>query len=257
MTRRTGILAAALLLAAAALRAETPQELFDLGNRAYEQGQFAAARDRYEDVLRRGWGGAGLYYNLGNAYYRLGRLGRARLWYERASAADPSHEDARHNLALIRAQWPEEAPPGFLEGKEAAAGWIFLAANFFFFLLMAAGLYSRAEWVWWGRWTAAFLFLAAAGLLLFSRSQGRRPAGIVLEARAEARAGPGPEFRVGFVVPEGRKVILFGRSEGWREIGVPDQGLKGWVPQEAVEPIAPSSAPPGSLTGERGNPIKE
>lgn len=43
-----------------------------------------------------------IYYNLGNAYYRINELGRAVLYYQRALNLDPSMDDARSNLEFVK-----------------------------------------------------------------------------------------------------------------------------------------------------------
>ena len=55
-------------------------------------------------------------------------------------------------------------------------------------------------------------------------------------AKAEVRSGPGGQFSVGFTVPEGRAVTLLNASpqSGYLEIGLPDEGLKGWVRESSV-----------------------
>ncbi len=224
------------------LRAESaPADVFQKANEAYQSGNFAQAKDLYEQILQQGLGSFALYYDLGNAYYRLGQLGKSRLWFERAQRLDPGDEDVRYNLKLIRSQIQDDAesPLRLLETSAGLLGWVFLAANLFFFAVLAAGLFSRSEWIWWGRWIAGLFFLCALGLFVLAKTQGRTPAAIVLEPRVEVRAGPGEDFRVGFVVPEGQKVVVFqDASSGWREIGVPARGLKGWARREAVEPIS-------------------
>ena len=77
-------------------------ELFDQGNKAYQAGDFATAKERYEGLVKVGNGGVALSLNLGNTYFRLGELGQARLWYERALEAAPREEDARYNRDIVR-----------------------------------------------------------------------------------------------------------------------------------------------------------
>lgn len=43
-----------------------------------------------------------VYYNLGNAYFRINELGRAVLYYQRALNLDPSMSDARSNLEFVK-----------------------------------------------------------------------------------------------------------------------------------------------------------
>ena len=59
---------------------------------------------------------------------------------------------------------------------------------------------------------------------------------VIVEQKAEVRSGPGGQFSVGFTVPEGRAVTLLNASpqSGYLEIGLPDEGLKGWVRESSV-----------------------
>ena len=45
-----------------------------------------------------------LYYNLGNAYFRLKLLGHAILYYERARVLIPGDDDLDYNLRYVRQQ---------------------------------------------------------------------------------------------------------------------------------------------------------
>lgn len=73
-------------------------------NQLYENGRFAEAAQTYEQVAAQGVTDAALFYNLGNAYYKLGDSGRAILNYERAALLAPRDADVYANLAMARAQ---------------------------------------------------------------------------------------------------------------------------------------------------------
>jgi tetratricopeptide (TPR) repeat protein len=221
----------------------SPQALWDAGNKAYEQGDFSSARQAYEAVVRQGLSSAELWYNLGNTYYRLGRVGWARLCYERARLKNPGEEDIRYNLNLLQSQLQEKEETGFawLEEKRGPILWAALGFNGFFFGFLALGLFREEEWIWWGRWATGFLFTIFLALGLAAVSQSRRSYGVAVEPRVEVRAGPGPEYQVDFVVPEGQKVVLLETRQDWSQIGVPARGLKGWALRGAVEPVDPSS----------------
>ncbi|MEI9894544.1 MAG: hypothetical protein WDN28_11820 [Chthoniobacter sp.] len=62
---------------------------FEAANQAYDQGKFAEAKGGYEKLLESGSGGANIYYDLGNADFRLGSAGRAILNYERGAGLEP------------------------------------------------------------------------------------------------------------------------------------------------------------------------
>ena len=67
-----------------AARADEWEEGFFKANQAYKVGDFQEAIEEYLRLIRSGHGGGQIYYNLGNAYFRAGQVGRAILEYERA-----------------------------------------------------------------------------------------------------------------------------------------------------------------------------
>ncbi len=217
------------------------QEVFDQANKAYQQGDFAAALEGYERLTSAGTGGVSLCYNLGNTYYRLGNMGRARLWYERALEAAPRDEDARYNRDLVRERVgeTEAANDGFRELSGAL--WAAVsAANLLFFVLLGLGLYRETEWIWWGRWFTGILLAVLLSTAFAAQRQASVRLGVITVDRAEARTGPSAQDQVGFVAPEGHRVVLLDRLNDWIQIGVPAKGLKGWVDRNTVEPIRPS-----------------
>ena len=77
-------------------------EEFDSGNKFYENKDFESAARMYENIRSQGFESAELYFNLGNAYFKQGKLGEAILNYMRAQRLNPSDEDIRHNLEFAR-----------------------------------------------------------------------------------------------------------------------------------------------------------
>lgn len=73
----------------------------DQGNKAYETKHYREAIDLYKLASKSGVSSQ-LYYNMGNAYYRLNNRAYAVLCYERALKLDPQNSDARFNLEFIR-----------------------------------------------------------------------------------------------------------------------------------------------------------
>lgn len=214
------------------------QEAFEQANKAYQQGDFAAARESYEHLTGAGIGGVTLCYNLGNAYYRLGKMGQARLWYERALEASPRDEDARYNRDLVRERVGETE--GTNDGFKELSGALWVAAsvaNLLFFVLLSLGLYRETEWVWWGRWFTGILFAILLSAAIAAQRQASVRWGVITVERAEARTGPSAQDQVGFVAPEGHRVVLLDNLNDWIQIGVPAKGLKGWVLSAEVEPV--------------------
>ncbi|MDE7427483.1 MAG: tetratricopeptide repeat protein [Muribaculaceae bacterium] len=71
---------------------------------AYSANDFKLAAELYQNSINEGGPSSTKYYNLGNAYYRMGQTGRAVINYERALNMDPSNERARDNLNFVNSQ---------------------------------------------------------------------------------------------------------------------------------------------------------
>lgn len=97
----------------AADAAVTAQAYWNRGLEAYESRNYQEAIEAFEGIVALGEASAEVYYNLGNAYYKLGQhndsstrafasgeLGRAILNYHRALRLNPTMKDARYNLEL-------------------------------------------------------------------------------------------------------------------------------------------------------------
>lgn len=83
---------------------QTAEQLWNKANTAYINGDFHAAADTYEELLSRGVSSMKLYYNLGNAYFKDDRIGKAILYYNRALRLAPGNDDIRYNLSVAEAR---------------------------------------------------------------------------------------------------------------------------------------------------------
>ena len=88
---------AALFMATASSAAEKCAGI-ETGTKAYNENDFERAIDEWRTCVDEGVINADLYYNLGNAYYRSGKLGFAIFYYKSALRLHPSDDDIQHNL---------------------------------------------------------------------------------------------------------------------------------------------------------------
>lgn len=102
------ILSIILLSCAISAMAQSPKQLMLQGNQAYQKGDFEAAAKAYTAIIDAGYQDADIYYNLGNAYYRMDEYGQAILNYERALRIKPSFRDAQENLDLANSKTEDE-----------------------------------------------------------------------------------------------------------------------------------------------------
>ncbi|MDZ7750271.1 MAG: VWA domain-containing protein [Gammaproteobacteria bacterium] len=82
------------------------------GSALYRAGEYEAAAAAFEAL-----GHAGAHYNRANALARGGRLEEALAAYEQALELAPGHDDARHNLAVVRRALEQQAPQEGQQGE--------------------------------------------------------------------------------------------------------------------------------------------
>ena len=89
---------------------ERPEIFYDIGNAYYRLGNFDAAAENYRAALKGGADGLRqkAQYNLGNASYRKGELEAAITHYEEALRIDPGDEEARNNLDFVKKKRAEQ-----------------------------------------------------------------------------------------------------------------------------------------------------
>lgn len=129
---------------------------------AYNKEDYRKAIRLYTSAIENEGVSPELYYDLGNAYYRTGDLGRAVLNYERALKIDPSYENARVNLAFVNTK--------ILDKPEDDT--TFLSKVYYKILVQA----SPDAWAWIA-FAMFLLVMCAASLYVFSSDVTVRKAG--------------------------------------------------------------------------------
>jgi len=81
---------------------ELSGELFSQGNKAYNDGDYGKAITLYEQILNDGKHSSELYYNLGNAYYRLNQVAESIYFFEKAKQLAPENQDIQINSSFAQ-----------------------------------------------------------------------------------------------------------------------------------------------------------
>ena len=234
---------------AAAQEAPSAEQLFELGNSAYQEGRFDDAAKAYRGARSHGVNDARLEYNLGNAEFKRGNKGLAILHFERARRLDPTDREILDNLAYARGFIVDRVPavqvPAWLERLRAwqdALGpdrhaWIVLGALWLFAIGLAwslarAGRFN-AGWGWaLGAVLVLIAVIGASGWATYERLDGSDQ-GVVLAPVVEVLAGPGGNNATLATVHEGLTVEVRDVREEWAQVSLPN-GLSGWLPREAL-----------------------
>jgi tetratricopeptide (TPR) repeat protein len=248
MRRIVALAAAGLVLAAAppAPAAESAQALLARGLAAYEKGEYEAAAADFREVLELGHDDPVVHYDLGNAYFKTGRLGRAIWHYRRAHALAPRDGDVAANLEYARFLAVDRVE-GRGEADRRVETWLdrvtppeaFRLAGAVWVLAGLAGvlwqLAPRGADVW--RRTAGgalvvWVLAFAVALTLARRADSLREA-VVLAEEAVVRSAPGPDFPTAFVLHEGAEVAVEGTRGEWTEISLSGD-LRGWIESSRI-----------------------
>lgn len=225
---------------------------FEEGNRRYEQGNYRAALEAYEQATQTGYVSGALFFNMGSVYYRLDELGQAIRYYEKARTLMPDSEALRHNLEITRARTADELsqlpPPVWARLWQQFV--LEVGVRSFFFaglLLYFAAAVLIAYRIWTGRRNAwhrrALLLSLFLGLLLLSfafaaslsRTLDRRA--VVLAEAVAVHPEPNRSDEADLLrIHEGLLLDVLNTRGAWIHVRLPD-GTVGWVDSSAVAEI--------------------
>jgi tetratricopeptide (TPR) repeat protein len=254
MRRALTVAALVTLMLSGGARLSAQSEIFERGNQLYQEGDFAGAIEAYQAVQAAGFESPELYYNLGNAYFKSGDLGRSILWWERALARRPSDPDAVANLALARSLTVDAVEPLPRFWLFSALSWWvrWLPRNLLIFLVGGAWLLASAGVVvriWSARpearraatWVALVggivVVVFGANLLVRELRIGQPDRAVVLARAVQVRSAPAEDDDLTlFEIHEGTRVRIEQRTGSWAEV-VLDDGKVGWVPTDVMEEI--------------------
>ncbi|MDH3735265.1 MAG: tetratricopeptide repeat protein [Gemmatimonadota bacterium] len=230
-----------------------PAERFQSGNSLYQVGDFEGALAAYQQILDAGVESGDLHYNIGNAQFKLGRLGPAILSYERAREVSPSDENVLANLGLARSLtsdqitplpgfwvprawswWVDLLPRGLLLGV-VALGYL-LTMSLIIVRITSRGGIRRAVGPAVAV-VAALTLIFTLNLAIRQFGLGRSDFGVVMVVETPVQSAPAddPGLQL-FSIHEGTRVRIDRVSDGWLEI-VLDDGQVGWLRATAIERI--------------------
>jgi len=247
----------ALFAQAEKIERADPSQLFLQASQAYQEGAFDRAAVLYENLLAQGFVNGSMYYNLGNAYLKAGKIGKALVNYRRAEIYMPRNEDLQANI-----QYALQLTTDKIEGRDPYAHvknfcfWysklnirelaiLFLIANIFLWGTAIARLFYRWEYLWLALYATLFcavLLGISSGIKLYSFYYS--PAGVVTAKEITVRSGGSASDTALFQLHEGAEFDWLDESGGWVKIQLRD-GKKGWVQKNTVEKAAVERMPVG------------
>ena len=229
--------------------AETPsaEELYFEANRSYKENRYQEAIDGYLQLIGDGHVNGHLYYNLGNAYFRTGQLGRAILNYKRAELLIPRDADLIFNLrhAVDQAQDAISPAQNFLNQaffwlddltfRELM--WSFAVFNIMFWGILVLRLFVRPEWTYYVFIVLLVFWLVGGSSLGVKWHQIKADQrAVILVEEVDILAGPDSNDTVLFKLHEGTIIQRERVEDGWSLVRV-SENKRGWIRSNTIEQI--------------------
>ncbi|MBU8922330.1 MAG: tetratricopeptide repeat protein [Bacteroidales bacterium] len=192
-----------------------------------------------------------LYYNIGNAWFRMDDLGRAILNYKRAALFSPNDQNLAQNLEYARTRRVSrvEVPEREIIFKTlffihydipsrvrlavfiaafalvwmSAGAWLFMRRGYLKIMITVFSIVS-------------VIFMVSLSVEMASRSS--RPEGVVVAGEVIARKGDAETYQPSFTEPlsPGTEFRLLERRTQWWHIELED-GARCWIPAGAGETV--------------------
>ena len=214
---------------------------FSSGNDRYAAGDYVGAVKAYEAQVKQGSFSANLFYNLGDADYRLGDKGRAILNYRRALLLEPSHAEAAANLAFVNGgktsrdrqalSWMWDVAPWMA----AVCGWLAVTGG----LIAMMSRKNRVPVLVFAL-GSLLAGIVVVGLTLFfdGRARGDSQA-IVLAEATPALYSPADNSKVITTLPAGGEVRILSEQGAWIYAALGDGTTRAWLAADKVERLVP------------------
>lgn len=242
------IVAILLLVFVMPVNASDTARQFLKGVERYHQKDYTGAAAIFTQLAKSGVANGKLFYNLGNAWFKAGDVGRAILWYERAQKYIPRDPDLAFNLNYARSFVTDEG--GVIESpvyrvlffwnhmfSRGAIVWAAVACNGVFWLLYIVQRFRRYRWL---RITAAvcvlFMIVLLPTAIYNYYTDAYKKMGIVLPPETAVRSGLSEQATVLFTLHAGTRVRIQGEKAQYYRIRFSDDKI-GWVSKQYVGQI--------------------
>lgn len=219
----------------------------------YSEQDYKKAISLYNEILNSDKESAGVYYNLGNAYYKTGQFTKSIINYERAKLLAPNDEDIQFNLDLANQHVVDNINPlpkvffvrwwNSLTNKFSADEWAKTSVASFILALILAGFFflSRTTAI---RRLSFWIGILIIAISIFSFNFAARQKNqmtshdfaIITQASVTVKSSPSDSGTDLFLIHEGLRVKIKDSLGSWIEIQLAD-GNQGWLPAKSLEKI--------------------
>lgn len=222
-------------------------------NDNYTLGKYEEALNTYKNILKSGYDSEILYYNLGNAHYKLGHIPEAIWCYEKTLLHNPQNQDAQFNLKMANLQIVDKIEPlpemftrkiiNYVLNLFSPTIWTYISLSLFWLMVITFAMY-----LWLSRikvrrtslvFSLIFLFLGIITTYTSFHANKRIEdpnTAIVYPPNVYVKSAPEDAGTDIFIIHQGLKVKILDQVGNWYKIKLAD-GKIGWTPLESVLPL--------------------
>ncbi len=229
------------------------ESLFEQGKELYKNGKYQQAITAWRQILDKGEHSAELYFNLGNAQYKLNHIGPSVYYYEKALQLSPNDTDIKNNLAFAENARIDSIEPlpktVFSKWYHSISeiftfdGWAILAVAFSIFFVVLFLFYyfafseRRKRLLFVSSMFFGILLIASLTMAFFTYGDySKNQPAIIFASEIEVKTEPSMGSNVAFTLHEGTKVQILAQDGNWYRITLAD-GKDGWIPSTDLKQL--------------------
>ncbi len=227
--------------------------LIEEANKNYCEDNFEKAIELYQKAIDNGVESSELYYNLGNAYFKINSIPSAILYYEKAEKINPNDDDILFNLQIANNRIVdkiEQVPEIFyvrwwrnILYTFTVDEWGYLSLVSFAIVVIMLLIFFLTN-IYWAKkisfWLGlVFIFIAGTSYLMANQKYNsfiKDHQAIVFTPTLTVKSSPSDSGIDLFVIHEGSKVQITDHVGEWYEIELAN-GSVGWIKENDIQKI--------------------
>ena len=233
------------------LSAMQADALFLSGNKRYASGEYQAALETYQSLIKNNQKNGPIYYNLGNTYFKLGKKGMALLHYERARQYLENDDDLNENILFLKEtlnlnekntsrSWAESVSV-YIQDKITVQICQFISYGIYLVIIVVLSIAIfnmklRRRYIITLLTTVCCFIISLFFLKATYNIKKNRTDGIVITPMAVVRYSPSFSGAVALKLTEGTTVEVIRHYNDWKHIRL-NKSQSGWVTDDMVEEI--------------------
>ena len=214
-------------------------ERLTLAHQEYDKSNFQSAIDIYSSSIKKSDLSGKHHYNMGNFYFRIGKLGESIYHFKKANELIPRDGDVLYNLNYARSKTKDKIESddilkvlniakvsSFLNENEIYN--LFLVVFIILWILYIFKIYLRSDWIFWSTriFLVGFIFICINLVFDFFTDSSW---GVVIKNSTKVQSAIGKNNVTLFTLNEGAEFKITGSiGKDWLQIKFSDD-KKGWI----------------------------